>query len=163
MSQEIFRGHIYVIPTPLQVYENQGEYHYDVQDIKGPQVCFRGCIISDDYKNWSSYYHKKIGKISDWFPVELFMGKKEGDLVELTIHNKYVILTCLQKPYASGSITFENTLYNTSQSFAGIYYPKDFQKPITKEYQELMLITNHIKYSRSHNFEITHTFRFKCV
>ena len=143
MIQYILRGNISIIPSFLQVSED-----YIVQDIyiKGPQVCFHGCISSPDCNDWASHYYKKIGRISHLMPVEPFIGKSEGDIIELTINDKHLVLTCSQKESIHNDNTFENTLYQISQSFKGIRPSDSFIKPLSKEHQELMIVATNLKY-----------------
>ena len=166
IQKNILRGNIFIIPSPLQIFSDIGTFKYDVQNIKGPRVCLRGQIIDDDYNNLTNYHCEKIGKkISDKFPLDLFMGKKEGDTIELMINSKYIILTCSQKKSfedANKTKPFEDLLYDLTQTFGGVCPETSFKPPFSKYKQKLMLIENHENYARSHNFAILdpETFKF---
>lgn len=143
MKETILYGNISIIPNFLKICNN-----YDVNDISGTQVCFQGYISSSDCDNWSGYYYKKIGKMTSLFPMELFVNKKEGDIISLSINDVQVILTCAQKMSKYNNDTFEYTLYTTSTLFDNILLSNNFHFS-----HILMVVDIHIKHARFHNFK----------
>ena len=96
---ETFYADIFMYPSSLQVCEDSGFYGHNVQNATGLQVCFQSWIISDDCENWINDPYSKIGRFSDRIPVSLFMGKREGDQVELQINGHKMIVTLAQSKY----------------------------------------------------------------
>ena len=152
--EEIIRGDIFIVPNSLQICDDHGSYGYNVQDVTGLQVCFEAWMTNDECENWSCHYYDKFNKkrISDRMPVELFIGKREGDTVEVTINGIKAILTCAQKSYRYSSDSFENLMYHLTQSFGGLVDASYFSPPLTNESQRAMIIANHERYARSLGF-----------
>ena len=144
-------GDIFIVPNSLNICEDHGEYSYSVDNCVGLQVCLQGWLTNDACDNWCSHYYEKFHdkRVNERFPVELFMGKREGDTVELSIGSIKMILTCRQLPYRYGNIKFEDRLYDLTQSFGGICCEKYFNPPLHKRSQQSMIIANHERYARS--------------
>jgi hypothetical protein len=158
MDKKTLYGDIFIVPNSLQVcdFYKFDDYGYDVENVSGLQVCFEGWIINDECKNWSRYCYKEFesSHICDRFPVKLFMGKHEGDTVEVTIRGRKVVLFCLQTPHRYGERKFEEVLYDLTQSFGGICAPCYYKPPLCENSQYAILLANHEKYSRSMGFQI---------
>jgi hypothetical protein len=155
-------ANICVSAGALQVYEDHGLYSYHVENIRGNQVCFQGVItVNEDRKqNWHDML-KIFGEgYSDRFPVELFIGKTEGSIVELIIRGKKIIVTCKQM-HSGYDEPFENALYEKTKSFGGCCSSKYFDPPLKKKSQREMLISTHEKYSKSLGFEIINQMFFQ--
>lgn len=154
-DRKIYYGKIFMYPGSLKICQDSGIYCYDVENITGLQVCFESCINSDECKNWGRYGHPEIGKFRELMPVKLFMGKKEGDTVELLIKGKKIIVTIDQlnsKYFRYGA--FHDFLYDMTKSFGGIYSSHYFTPPLCEKRQCEMLINNHKLYSESIGYEI---------
>lgn len=155
MDSNVLYGDIFVIPNSLQICDDNGLYGYAVEDVNGLQVCFEGWITNDECDNWSCHHYDKIGdNFSNKIPVELFMGKKEGDTVNMTIHGKQVVVTCRQKEYRYSKNAFENVLYNLTKSFGGVCASSYFSPPLCERSQMAMILSTHEKYARSLNMPI---------
>ena len=92
-DQETLYGDIFVVPSYIIVCDDQRKLqnmlqYYNIKNLKGPQVCFEMCIANNECTNWNAYIYEKIGFITSWMPIELFIGKREGDKIELLINNK---------------------------------------------------------------------------
>lgn len=146
------KGDIFIVPTSLNICDDRrnDQYGYDITNIYGLQVCFEGIITSPECDNWSCHQHPKLeNKITSRFPVELFMGKKEGDTIEFIINNIKINVTCNQLNYKYNMNTFENVLYDLTQSFGGVCSAQYYKPLLTERSQMYLLIANHEKYSRS--------------
>lgn len=163
MEKTILHGNIYIIPNSLQICDSVGEYPHDVENVRGPQVCFRGRITSEECDNWCWQRRKEFAYeyIKDLFPVEMFMGKREGDTVELTLKGRKVVLKCLQLPCEYGRKKFEELLYDLTQSFGGVCPDFIFEPPLSRDTQRVMFIANHKKYCESMGFEIKEPMDFR--
>lgn len=149
----MLKGTIYIIPNAFTILnENKKNMcYYEVEEVKGNQVCFEGRIINDENDNWGN--HKYLGKeFKNNFPVSLFKGKKEGEIVEITILGKEVKLTCSAK--FKSDETFEELLYFLSQSFRGVCDANEFTPPLSKANQKIMLINTHKEIADSYGFEV---------
>lgn len=142
---EVVRGDIFIVPCALVICDaitNSGEFGYDASNVGGLQVCFEGRIRGDLLD------HRIIR--SSKFPVELFMGKKEGDRAELKMFGKKVVVRCLQAEYKYNSEgIFEYLLYHLTKSFEGVCDPSCFSPPLPKYIQMTMMVANHQRYARS--------------
>ncbi|XWV25356.1 putative ORFan [Tupanvirus deep ocean] len=166
MSEETLYGDIFIIPNSLQIHNDTGTYTYTVDNFKGLQVCFEGWITNSECENWIRHGYSKLNGdyISEYFPVELFMGKREGDTVEIVIFGKKCVLRCAQLPYrysGNGTIKFEDMLYDLTQSFGGVCSPSYFTPPLSETMQRAMLIVNHERYARSINKDSIDPVKFR--
>lgn len=162
MHPEVLYADIFMYPNSLQVCEDFGMYGYVVQNSKGLQVCFESWITNSECENWGRHGHPKVGRFSDRIPVELFMGKREGDQVELVINGFTVIVTLAQEKYRYHSYgKFENLLYDLTKSFGGICDKKYFTPELSEKEQANMLYANHENYCRSLGFEIVEWSKFR--
>ena len=160
---EILRGDIFIVPNSLSIYDNVDLECYDTENIQGLQVCFQAWITNDECENWCRHSYDKFGlNISEHFPVELFLGKREGDEVDLMIKGKSVVVTCRQQKYKYGSDSFENILYHLTKSFGGVCSSKHFNPPLSCRSQLAMYVVNHERFARSHGFEIVEPIHFNC-
>ena len=155
MSNKTLYADIFMYPNSLQVCEDSGFYGHNVQNATGLQVCFQSWIISDDCSNWGSDSHPEVGRFSDRIPVSLFMGKREGDQVELEINGYKIIVTLSQLKYKYACYgKFEDSLYDLTKSFGGICSEKYFTHSLEEKSQAKMLYENHKAYSQSLGFEV---------
>lgn len=159
----VFNADIFIIPNCLQICEDHGIYGYDIDNVQGLQVCFEGWITSDECENWCRHGCKLLGgkKFSDKFPIELFIGKKEGDVVELLINDKKINVTCRQQPYRYGNQNFEDMMYTVTQSFGGVCAPTYFNPPLSERSQRAMILVAHERYTRSLNLPTKEPMDFK--
>ena len=110
-------------------------YVYDCMPDRGLQVCFEALIkvnvndalsLTDDY-----YIDHPLGKrISRWLPVELFLGKREGEHVDVMINDKPVTFICAQLKYGDAK-PFEERLYEHTKSFGGICGANYYTPPLS--------------------------------
>ena len=143
MSKEILYGEIYISQVEaVDVCDN-----YSVQNVENQQVCFNGFITNKQTNNWSDGTHPKLKPFNCYYPIELFIGKKEGDVVELQIQGYKIMATCKQLPYTNQ--TFEQTLHKLTQSFGGVCTPGLFGVTLSKKEQRQMIIDAHVKYAQS--------------
>lgn len=172
MQSKIVKANIAVRETqPLQVMSNDDFLgRYDCLNVSGPKVCF-SCAIFDcndsqnSHASFSSSKNEVLGKlISEYIPLCLFYGKKEGDVVELQYENKNketvtVNVTLNQKLF--GKSCFEESLFERTLGFGGIYDPMN-EKDISRMSQYCFMITAHHEYSYSIGkmCKESHTFRF---
>jgi hypothetical protein len=151
------RGDIFIVPNSLQICDDHGTYGYTVDNCKGLQVCFIGWLTNDQCENWADHSYEKFGniKLSNKFPMELFMGKCEGDTIELSVKGIKMVLTCRQQPYRygnNGKTKFEEILYDLTKSFGGVCNKNYFDPPLLEGSQCIMIIANHERYARSLEF-----------
>lgn len=126
---------IHIISEPLTITE--------LFDVKIPnnnsklQLCFRA-YVSNKAFNYP---------VSNKFPVELFMGKKEGDLVELNLFGERysVRLSQLTRDFNS----FESVLFYLTKSFTGVSNPENYHPKLSIKEQIYMIISSSDKYARS--------------
>ncbi|XWV26617.1 putative orfan [Tupanvirus soda lake] len=168
MTDETLYGDIFIVPNSLQVCDNTGSYAYTVENTKGLQVCFEGWMTNEECKNWSAHHYEKFdgAVVSDRFPVELFMGKREGDIVEMVISGKKCALRCAQLPYrygSNGTVKFEDLLYDLTQSFGGVCSQTYFAPPLHERSQHAMLLANHERYARSIGRDSVEPTKFRYV
>lgn len=150
----IYYGNIYVIPTFIHVCN---ETIYKIKNVTGYQSCFQGII---NLKNRID--HSVI--LGNDFPISLFNGKKEGDLVNLqydyidydflTGQNKHfkftMLVTCKQLDSHLARLgTFEQALYDRSYRidyYCNINYNKNLQ--------DIIAYRTHDEYAKSINKDI---------
>jgi len=129
--------------------------------VNGLQTCFQAWVTNNECENWK-HYHKFSNPVSERFPVALFVGKKEGDQVVLTIQGVPIVLTCRQLNYKySENGCFEDLLYNLTQSFGGICSPSYFDPPLSKISQMSFIISAHENYARLSGFPIVEPSAFR--
>lgn len=128
----------------LTVCDSQGIYKYSILGISGSQVCFEAIVSNAECKDW--FANPKSGCFTNLFPVSIFMGKKEGDLVELRTENQLFIVKCSQTK--SSSTSFEDQLYTLSASFGGVNEMPD-NDLMTEKLQNSMIVQNHQQYAKS--------------
>jgi hypothetical protein len=141
-TTEPIRAHICIVPNSLSVRDE----HECVSDMTGLgfQVCFQSYISNDDCENFANHTHPKVGRMSEYIPVVLFYGKKEGDEVELTINGVKIIVTCNQLE-TKWTERFEDAMYDRTQSFGGVYNDKNCPRIL----QYSMMIVTHFEYAKS--------------
>ena len=168
-QSEVLEGEIFIIPNSIQVVfpYPKDQYGYscrstNAEDLsEGPRACFEGWICNDECANWARHsYPRLTTKINDRFPVDLFMGKREGDVVEFLLGGKNVRLRCSQLNHRYANYgNFQDVMYNLTQSFGGIY--QDAGIDLTKEQQRELLIDNHIHYARSIDKPLVNPSKFR--
>lgn len=161
--QEILFGNITIIEDySLRVCNDHGLQRYDVDNISGAQVCFMATLWNDECDNWleSSYIDPDCKYISGYIPIELFMGKHEGDIVKLLIRGKKCYLKCCQQDKSNKN--FEDALYEVSQSFNGVSPASNFDPALLESDQQLMIVAYHEKYAKSLDLSVKDptTFRY---
>lgn len=112
------------------VNDHTGSYNcYDCVNTKGNQVCFQGNLYQDlDYKDkWHNDADNPFGyKLENWFPIAPFIGKREGDIVDLEFLDKKGTSIIIQALLVgSESKKFEDLLYSITADFGGITAPID--------------------------------------
>lgn len=129
--------------------------YYDATDLAGLEVCFRGRLI--DTETNSSLMHRvhpKIGfQLSEHIPVKSFLGKKEGDEVELTLSSDLkIIVTCSQKTsrYQHWG-NLDDVLYNATASYGGVCDASYFDPPLSQSEQKRLISETHLAYAKSIN------------
>ena len=162
MTQETLYADIFMYPNSLQVCEDFGLYGYNVQNTTGLQVCFESWITDSECDNWGRHKHPKVGSFSDRIPVSLFLGKREGDQVELQINGYKIIVTLAQSKYRYARYgKFEDLLYDLTQSFGGICSSSYFTPTLDKKSQVNILYENHKAYSQSLGFDVINPEQFR--
>lgn len=154
-------AHLRIVSNALNVRlgsAKKSHFRHDVQNIMGYQLCLNGRMFDDENTDWCNHKDKRIGKhFLEYFPVALFMGKRGGDVVEMTILGKKINVTLVEG--------FEHMLYDLTQSFGGItavgYNDSEFT---IKRYEEMqMIIDTHKAYAKSLGFEIKDPMTFRYV
>lgn len=78
------------------------------------QVCCRVKIISNKCANWSLHHGDmpvpKNFAIDEKLPVALFYGKKEGDAIYISLHEREFKLICRQQSYEYSGADFEKSM-----------------------------------------------------
>ena len=158
---------IFIVPNPIGVYDFKTNAifcfpSHSIRDL-GLQVCFEAVIIYDDYKNINAHVYGMTGKsCTQIVPIELFLGKKEGDIVKLVIDSNEVIVTCDQLKYKyANQGSFETTLYELTKSFYNLNDEKNYQPALSKRTQMALLIVTHERYARSVGFEPIEPTKFR--
>lgn len=158
---------IYIIPNPIGVYDSKnnaidGCKHHNMDDL-GLQVCFEACIVYDDFKNLNNNVYNVWGRsLSRMMPIEIFIGKKEGDTIKLDIDYKEIIVTCAQLKYQYADHgNFETTLYNLTKSFYNLNDENNYKQALSKRSQMALILATHEKYARSIGFEPTEPTKFR--
>lgn len=162
---------ILIVPNAPSICDHKSidKYGYSVLGISGIQVCFPAYIIGSDERNWMSSGHPMLkgSRLSDKIPCELFYGKKEGDIVNLSFMGKDdKPITCklninTQKYKYREQGRFEDLLYYLTQSFGGVCDASYFSPPLHERSQRAMLLVNHEKYARSVSKCIVEPTRFR--
>lgn len=163
---ETLEADIFIIPNSLQICDSKVSddvYDYNVTNVTGLQVCFEAWITNRDCSNWNLILYPKLGcKITSKIPIEPFIGKKEGDIVELFVNGKRIFVRCIQKKYKYNSHgAFEDLLYNLSKSFGGICPPSYYNPPLSEKSQMAFFIANHEKISRTYCKEVIDPVSFR--
>jgi hypothetical protein len=171
--EEIFYADICINPMALTIFDKKmnyveglpDRYGYDVDDVSGPQVCFYGWITDSECDDWTRAARKGFARsITDVFPVELFMGKKEGDTVALTIFNKKIVVTCSQTAHEYAEYgNFEMCLFELTKSFGGMQRPNYFKPDLAIRSQMAFFIRNHERYARSLDMKPSEPHNFRHV
>lgn len=149
MTKQFVYGDISIIRSYVTICNENGWLSYDMKNITGLQVCF-SCSIKyvDQKSDIKDDATKEIVENIRWMPMELFMGKREGDKVEINIKNIHLIVTCTQQNMYEKT-KFEEILHMTTQSFGGVTSPSSYEPPLCERSQCAMILANHEKYSRS--------------
>lgn len=122
-------------------------YTYHVKNVSGLQYCFKGHIYDDECLNYNNRYN--VGLM---FPIQLFMGKKDGDQVKLsysytnTVYDKELVEFDLIVTCRSKHNTFEHDLYNR---ISNMDYYCHFN--INKNIQNLIAYNTQFNYCKSLN------------
>ena len=142
------KAYIAVIELPVSVVPNSGLCRYDCLNVTGQQVCFRALIYSDPNKivSWSSEEGPLGICISQYIPISLFYGKREGDEVALRFLNKDKEV--MNVDVKLNQKNFENILHQMTSSFGGVYVQND-KNDISEIKQCCYIITAHDQYSHS--------------
>jgi hypothetical protein len=167
---KILYGDIFVIPNALHIcdnYDNGYPFGYTMDNYNGLQVCLTGWLTNAECENWCTCSYKKLGEkwLSDKFPIELFMGKREGDIVKINFKNMELVLTCKQLPYRcsnNGTTKFEDALYDLTKSFGGACDNANYwNPPLSKISQCAMMIAAHERYARSLGLPLVEPSKFR--
>ena len=145
---EALHADIFIVPGgPLQILCDRltdPMYCYDAAECHGFKVCFRACITDKTTGKWYSVPGTNCPILSEYFPINRFYGKKEGDVVEVTLFDKRVVLTLAQQSYQYQSYgNFEDLLYRLTASYSGVTKSHPYT-PITQIY---MFLNNHVTYA----------------
>jgi hypothetical protein len=129
-------------------------HKYNCLNVTGPQVCFSAGIF-ENFETSTSWTNTKgpLGVcISEWFPLCLFHGKKEGDEIELKFLNErdeqVNVILQLHQSLDSDKI-FQQLLYERTTSFAGVYLPIDSKDNFSELLQCCYIIAAHDQYAHS--------------
>lgn len=132
---------ITIIPNSIQV-RNIKEFDYEGTHNEN-EPCFEAWI-GDEQQNWCRNPPKGQSRIPERIPCCLFYGIKEGDKVVLLLKDRKYTVECRQLNTKWGDKNFEETLYDLSSSFGGVYSPMETYDP-NQEQQKKLLILNHQK------------------
>jgi len=157
--ENVIAGSLYIVPEPLCICE-ESKYlpnrygGYDVLNSEGIQVCVICGVRSHECEDWTKNKHPILGKISPYFPCELFMGKREGDNILIDLPDKSGnIRKCLLVINTHKSVfrelgSFHEVLSGLVENMTLV--PKtSFNPPISKMSQTCFLVANKEKYTRS--------------
>lgn len=157
-------GTIFIRPSPVGLRNYNTKYGYNVDpvdnnELGNPEVCFWGWVTNDESENWVDHGYSKLHKpLQGMFPLKLFYGVYEGDVVSILFGNQTLILTCKQEGHRMDRKNFHTWLYEYSQSFGGVISPNTsdykfaFNDSIYTELQQKLMIKNaHITYCDSIN------------
>jgi hypothetical protein len=105
----------------------------------GLLVSVRCWITSLSCQNWALHSHRHFGAygIDSRLPAELFLGKKEGDVVTFNFKGRYIRLHCRQLPYKYGNRKFEEAMLMCISNF-GTCSPNYYTPPLSYEDQVIM-------------------------
>lgn len=183
MSSKIQEADIIVVPNGTRVdqhlFEAKDKSGYDVTNVEGFQVTFQGYLFQkiDQLKGITDENVENITNnkpewsrrsLSDRFPVSLFFGKKEGDIVVLkylskdgetiTIHAKLNNLSYMYREQGP----FQEALYDALSTFGGCVSQDYYDPPLKQRTQREMIHVAHELYARSLKMKIKepHEFRF---
>jgi hypothetical protein len=87
------------------------------------QVCCKTWISSQSCNNWFAHEHPLMGKywIGEWMPASLFLGKKEGDLVEISYSDSITLrLTLSQSDHRYGPKPFDTIFADLVKGRKGV-------------------------------------------
>lgn len=146
---------------PLEKYDVE---ECDGKKIEGVKACVEVIISNDECENWSEGYNKLCEKgFSNKFPVEIFLGKKEGSEIMFNICGKTVLVVCVQKKSKFNDLNFQDTLYKMSQSYGRcVFNPYCFGLPHV-DVQKKILETIHKNYAISVGLPVLDFSTFFCA
>lgn len=145
---------IFLYPHSPQVCEDKGDYKFTNNgDYNEVESCVCVWITSPDCANWIRGNNKIVREIglTEMFPVKLFEGKKEGDVVVHKFDNVTLFLTLNQKGSRYGNCgNFEDLLFGlTSDANGGIVSQGYFTPNISQERQHEIMKDTHTRYAVS--------------
>lgn len=86
MDVKVYPANISVVKSSCYVCDYESSMYYTT-NVTGLQYCFKGLIWTDRCGNYNNVY--QVGLM---FPIALFIGKKEGDVVKLSYYNDSKLL-----------------------------------------------------------------------
>jgi hypothetical protein len=152
---QVIRANLSVIEIhPVSVLSNHGFFKYQCLNVTGHQVCFSGRIYTnhqDEVKHWVDSANPLGVRLSEYLPITLFYGKKEGDEVTLQFKNwdneiVNVIVTLNSSQLLQKN--FEDALYDRTLSFGGICDPSETHG-LSRIKQYCFMVTAHEQYAQS--------------
>lgn len=147
-TAEDLNWRICIIPNSFQV-SNTDTYWVD--DIKGWQVCPQFCVWDSTRYDYtiSNNDTNPFGKyMSERIPISLFLGKNDGDIIELK-HKGKVLKVKIDQEGTKWKYTFKDLLLDVSESFGGCYSPHEGD--LSKSFQRALLATSYIKVCESYD------------
>lgn len=141
----------------------KGEFFgYNIDHMSGLQVCFDAIVCLEEKHKWCKYSQAKMGRVTHIkMPVEIFIGKNEGDQVEFAVNGTKIIAKCSQTKYKFRSSNFSQALLIASESFGGVSSSKIFSSRVRKFTQYAMLIAIHTRLSRSMKMPTSEPHKFR--
>jgi hypothetical protein len=111
----------------------------------GWKVSLSCWITNKDNDNWPRH----TNFIDEHLPYELFLGKKEGDIVTFKHQNKIMRLRCKQMDCRYGGITFDQLALKILSHVNNVWEPSDGEP--SEKTQRLMITEAYHKYKNSIN------------
>jgi len=153
-DEDVFDGNLSIISKCFTIRSNQqwlGVYNRHFIDGRTiPEVCAEINISSNEIENWNNDHPTLKNKIGHHIPVKYFMGKLDGDQIEITIKHTKIILTL-----SKGTT---QKLYNLSKSFGGVDLTELF---LSIRAQVTLFIANHELFSYSLNLETVRPYKYE--
>jgi len=160
---------IMIVPNAIQVLLDQkvDTTGYCVSNVSGLYACFQGRLIHTDHIDLPKAIASVVPGLRqhcsyERFPCELFLGKKENDIVMVDLIGENdpvtVELRCKTQDYRYASCgKFEDLLYELTKSFGGMY--SDTILPYST--QLACLLVNHERVSRAFGKPVIDPLKFR--
>lgn len=166
---EVIEAKICLVPNSPILLEKKPKdnYGYAIDNVTGPQLCVQVVIWNEKCNNFSCHYDeydKTRKSIGDYIPLEVLLGKKEGETVDLIFDGKIIRVTlCQLECKWNNEGEFEKTLYERTKSFGGICYGSTcFKINFSRITQVAFMIAAHVKCAMCYDFPVIEPSEFRC-